>query len=86
MNDRERAREIVKRLWWDAPVDVGASAWESAIATALAQARAEGLRQAAEVARGFWRIGKPEGVSFYDAIADEILSLIPPRALAEGGE
>lgn len=36
----------------------------------------EALRQAAEVAREFWRVGKPEGVSFYDCIADRIEALI----------
>ncbi|HNC23756.1 MAG TPA: Lar family restriction alleviation protein [Opitutaceae bacterium] len=36
----------------------------------------EALRRAAEVARGFWRVGKPEGVSFYDCIADRIEALI----------
>ena len=36
----------------------------------------EALRRAAEVAREFWRVGKPEGVSFYDCIADRIEALI----------
>lgn len=86
MSDRERAKKIVSEHRLQYGIGGRTDILIDTITSALAQARAEGLRQAAEVARGFWRIGKPEGVSFYDAIADEILSLIPPRALAEGGE
>lgn len=44
MSDRERAREMLTLLWGECDYDQAATA----IATELAQARAEGLRQAAE--------------------------------------
>jgi len=46
----EKAREIVERLWWQSDNDPGATAWEKAIATALAAERAKTLEEAATVA------------------------------------
>jgi len=92
MSDREMARAALKRGYDDCEArnvcncgKSDCSAYLDAIATALAQARAEGLRQAAEVCGAF--DGPARDSDFCNGqatAAQQIRARL--RALAEGGE
>lgn len=77
MSDRERAREIMAAYG-------GAMGCDEAIATALAQARAEGLRQAAEVVENSGPATQDMTSTFICEALDTVAARL--RALAEGGE
>jgi len=70
MSDRERAREMLTLLWGECDYDQAATA----IAAELAQARAEGLRQAADKVEALADDEGPEGETLQSAYNDH-----PPK-------